>query len=209
MATTKHKLAEQIKRILNSGDITHDSQIDIRELVLAIEQERDRLIRLRLKENLMQGEKTIPGDIVSTFDSIPIKKDKVKKLLYSILPERPMSLFNDMGITHVSYTTDQYNAFIRMKNGSLSLYNGLLSSDIGGRGGYWMEGDRIYYNKGVDDCCGNTIILKMILSSGDYDPDDLFPIPADLEIEVVRNVVQLYSPMRSSPNDELNDNLEA
>ena len=49
----------------------------------------------------------------------------------------------------------------------------------------------------------------MILSSGDFDPDELFPIPADLEIEVVRNVLQLYSPMKSSPNDELNDNLES
>ena len=93
-----------------------------------------------------------------------------------------MSLFNDMGITHVSYTTDQYNAFIKMPNGSLSLYNGLLSSDIGGRGGYWLEGDRIYYNKGVDDCCGNTVIL---------------------------NVLQLYAPMKTVPNDELNDNLES
>jgi len=209
MATTKHRLAEQIQRILNSGDISHDNEIDKRELILALEQERDRLIRMRLKESLQQGERTIPGDIVSTFDSIPIRKDKTKKLLYSVLPERPMSLFNDMGITHVSYTADQYNAFIRMKNGSLSLYNGLLSSDLGGRGGYWMEGDRIYYNKGVDDCCGNTIILKMILNSGDYDADAVFPIPADLEIEVVRNVVQLYSPMKAAPNDELNDNLES
>ena len=42
MATTKHKLAEQILRILNSGDVAHDNQIDKRELVLALEQERDR-----------------------------------------------------------------------------------------------------------------------------------------------------------------------
>ena len=209
MATTKYQLAEQIKRLLNSGDVTHDNEIDSREIILAIDQERDRLIRMRLKESLMQGERTIPGDIISTFDKIPIRKYKVKKLLYSPLPERPMSLFNDMGITHVSYTTDQYNAFIRMKNGSLSLYNGLLSSDIGGRGGYWMEGDRIYYNKAVDDCCGNTVILKMVLNSGDIEPDELYPIPADLEIEVVRNVLQLYSPMKSTPNDEINDNLEA
>ena len=209
MATTKYQLPEQVLRILNSGDISHDNEIDIREILLAIDQERDRLIRMRLKESLMQGEKTIPGDIVTAFDSIKIKKDKVKKLLFSELPARPMSLFNDMGITHVSYTTDQYNAFIKMPNGSLSLYNGLLSSDIGGRGGYWLEGDRIYYNKGVDDCCGNTVILKMILNSGDVEPDELYPIPADLEIEVVRNVLQLYAPMKTVPNDELNDNLES
>jgi hypothetical protein len=119
-----------------------------------------------------------------------------------------MSLPKDMGILHVSYTKDQYNAFIRMPNGSLSLYNGLLSSAIGGRGGYWLEGDRIYYNSSVDDCCGNTVIIKMVMNSGDVDPNDIFPIPSDLESEVIRNIIQLYSPMKAAPNDEQNDNIE-
>ena len=208
MATTKKQLAEQIIRILNSGDTTHDNSIDPRELLLAIEQERDRLVRLRLFESLSQGEGEIPGDVVSTFDSITIKKDTIKNLLYSSLPGRIMSLPKDMGVLHVSYTKDQYNAFIRMPNGSLSLYNGLVSSMIGGRGGYWLEGDRIYYNNSVDDCCGNTVIIKMIMNSGDVDPNDIFPIPPDMEAEVIRNVMQLYAPMKSVPNDEQNDNLE-
>ena len=208
MATTKKQLAEQVIRILNSGDVTNDNSIDPRELLLAIEQERDRLVRLRLFESLSQGEGDIPGDVVSTFDSITIKKDAVKNLLYSSLPGRIMSLPRDMGILHVSYTKDQYNAFIRMPNGSLSLYNGLVSSMIGGIGVYWLEGDRIYYNDSVDDCCGNTVIVKMIMNSGDVDPNDIFPIPPDMESEVIRNVIQLYAPMKSAPNDEQNDNLE-
>ena len=208
MATTKKQLAEQIIRILNSGDVTNDNSIDPRELLLAIEQERDRLVRLRLFESMNQGEGGIPGDVVSTFDNITIKKDTTKDLLYSSLPGRVMSLPKDMGILHVSYTKDQYNAFIRMPNGSLSLYNGLLSSAIGGRGGYWLEGDRIYYNSSVDDCCGNTVIIKMVMNSGDVDPNDIFPIPSDLEPEVIRNIIQLYSPMKAAPNDEQNDNIE-
>ena len=194
MATTKQQLAEQVLRLLNSGDITHDSSIDGRELLLAIEQERDRLIRQRLTESMAQGEGTIPGD--------------VKHLLYSQLPGRPLSLFDDKGIVHVSYTADQANAFVRIANGNLSLYNGLLSSDIGGRGGYWLEGDRIYYNSNVDDCCGNTVIIKMIMNAGDVDPSQPFPIPADLESEVIRNVLQLYGSTKAVPNDEVNDNLE-
>jgi len=208
MATTKNQLAEQIIRILNSGDITHDNSIDSRELILAIEQERDRLVRMRLFESLSRGQGEIPGDVISTFDDIIIKKDTTKNLLYSSLPGRIMSLPKDMGIVHVSYTKDQYNAFVRMPNGSLSLYNGLLSSMIGGRGGYWLEGDRVYYNGAIDDCCGNTVIIKMVMNSGDVNPDDIFPIPSDLESEVIRNVLQLYAPMKNIPNDEVNDNIE-
>mgnify|MGYP003113593848 CR=1 FL=1 len=208
MATTKNQLAEQIIRILNSGDTTHDNSIDPRELLLAIEQERDRVVRMRLFESLERGQGEIPGDIISTFDNIMIKRDTTKDLLYSSLPGRIMSLPKDMGIVHVSYTKDQYNAFVRMPNGSLSLYNGLVSSMIGGRGGYWLEGDRIYYNSAIDDCCGNTVIVKMVMNSGDVNPDDIFPIPSDLESEVIRNVLQLYAPMKNIPNDEVNDNME-
>ena len=46
------------------------------------------------------------------------------------------------------------------------------------------------------------------MNSGDVDPNDIFPIPSDLESEVIRNVLQLYSPMKTVPNDEQNDNLE-
>ena len=106
MATTKKQLAEQVIRILNSGDVTNDNSIDPRELLLAIEQERDRLVRFRLFESLSAGEGDIPGDVVSTFDNITIKKDTVKNLLYSSLPGRIMSLPRDMGILHVSYTKD-------------------------------------------------------------------------------------------------------
>mgnify|MGYP003648217403 FL=1 len=208
MATTKKQLAEQIIRILNSGDVSNDNSIDPRELLLAIEQERDRLVRFRLFESMKMGNPTIPGDVVSAFDSIKIKKDVVKNLLYSDLPGRVMSLPEDKGIAHVSYTKDQYNAFVRMPNGSLSLYNGLLSSMMGGRGGYWLEGDRVYYNDSVDDCCGNTVIVKMVMNSGDLDPNEPFPIPSDLESEVIKNVIGLYSSMKQLPNDEQNDNIE-
>ena len=208
MATTKKQLAEQILRLLKSGDVTHDNSTDSREILLAVEQERDRLIRERLMQSMAQGEGTIPGDVISAFDSITIKKDHVKHLLYSQLPGRPLSLMDDKGIVHVSYTADQANAFVRIANGNLSLYNGLLSSDIGGRGGYWLEGDRIYYNESIDDCCGNSVIIKMVMNAGDVDPSKPFPIPADMEASVIRNVLQLYGSTQSVPNDETNDNLE-
>ena len=79
---------------------------------------------------------------------------------------------------------------------------------MGGRGGYWLEGDRVYYNDSVDDCCGNTVIVKMVMNSGDLDPNAPFPIPSDLESEVIKNVIGLYSSMKQLPNDEQNDNIE-
>ena len=86
MATTKLQIAEQILRIINAGDVTADSKYDIREIILAVEQERDRLVRLRLFESLQMGEMIVAGDVISSFDNVLIKNDSVKDMLYSDLP---------------------------------------------------------------------------------------------------------------------------
>lgn len=208
MATTKIQIAEQILRLINSGDVTSDNDIDIREIILAVEQERDRLVRLRLFESLQMGEMIVAGDVVSSFDNVLIKKDLVKDMLYSDLPGNPLSLPNDYGVWQVSYQKNQKSSFIRMPNGSMGLYNGLPSSALGGRDGFFVEGNKIYYNDSVSDCCGNTILLKMVLNSGSISNNVSFPIPADVQSEVIKNVTQLFTIQKQFPHDEQNDNIE-
>ena len=207
MATTKIKISEQILRLLKSGDVTSDNDIDIREIILAVEQERDRLVRLRLFESLQMGEMIVAGDVISSFDSVLIKKDLDKDMLYSNLPGNPLSLPNDYGVWQVSYQSNQKDTFIRMPNGSMGLYNGLTSSSLGGRDGFFVEGNKIYYNDNVSDCCGHTVLIKMVLNSGSIADDIVFPIPADIQTEVIRNVLQLYGSTLQIPHDEQNDNI--
>ena len=95
-----------------------------------------------------------------------------------------------------------------MPNGSMGLYNGLPSSALGGRDGFFVEGNKIYYNDSVSDCCGNTILLKMVLNSGSISNDVSFPIPADVQSEVIKNVTQLFSIQKQFPHDEQNDNIQ-
>ena len=202
MATTKTQIAEQILRLLNSGDVTSDNDIDIREVILAVEQERDRLVRLRLFESLQMG------DVISSFDNVLIKNDSTKDMLYSNLPGNPLSLPNDYGVWQVSYQKNQKSSFIRMPNGSMGLYNGLPSSALGGRDGFFVEGNKIYYNDSVSDCCGNKVLIKMVLNSGSIANDVTFPIPADIQSEVIKNVIQLFSIQKQFPHDEQNDNIK-
>ena len=207
MATTKIKISEQILRLINSGNINNDSDIDIREIILAVEQERDRLVRLRLFESLQIGEMIVAGDVISSFNNVLIKYDSVKEMLYSDLPGNPLSLPNDYGVWQVSYQTNQKNAFIRMPNGAMGLYNGLISSALGGREGFFVEGNKIYYNDNVSDCCGHKVLIKMVLNSGSIADDVAFPIPADIQGEVIRNILTLYGATLQVPHDEQNDNL--
>ena len=118
-----------------------------------------------------------------------------------------MSLPRDMGILHVSYTKDQYNAFIRMPNGSVGLFGNLPSSRLLGREGFWVEYDRVYYNENVNPNL-DKVLVKLVVVSKDIPPDALFPMPAELEGDVVRDVVQLYTMMRNALHDEENDDID-
>ena len=50
MATTRYKIAEQVLRIVGGGDPTENSSIDIREVMLLVDQERDALIKSEIMD---------------------------------------------------------------------------------------------------------------------------------------------------------------
>ena len=50
MATTRYKIAEQVLRNVNGAHPTEDSSIDIREVMILVDQERDSLIKSELMD---------------------------------------------------------------------------------------------------------------------------------------------------------------
>ena len=216
MATTKKMLAEQALRIIQGGSIRDDSQIDIREIMMNIEQERDKLIKQDLFQSMQMGEYNINGTFISTY-VVPILTDTQKDMNYSDVPVAPISLPNDMGMFQVSFVQDQFNVFVRMSNGALGLYNGLPSNKLLGRVGYFIEsslnydcetasGTRIYYNNNMD--CAKEVLLKVVATSEDIGENEPFPIAPEMESLIIRSVVELYAIMRNAVSDEQNDNIE-
>ena len=112
MATTKYKIAEQVLRIVNGGDPTEDSSIDIREVMLLVDQERDALIKSEITDwmytkstTTAKGELEINGGWISTA-VLPLLRDGVKNgLVFAPINFSYVSLPNDMGIVRVE-TTD-------------------------------------------------------------------------------------------------------
>lgn len=217
MATTKRMLGEQALRIIQGGAVRDDAEIDIREIMMNIEQERDKLIKQDLFQSMQMGEYNINGSFISTY-VVSVSNDSVKKMKYSDIPVTPISLPNDMGLFQVSFVEDQYNSFIRMSNGALGLYNGLSSNKLLGRIGYFVEsslnidcntasGVRVYYNDAMISCKKN-VLIKVVATSGDIGEDDPFPIAPEMESLIIRSVVELYSVMRNALSDEQNDNIE-
>tara|TARA_Y100000592_G_C5387412_1_gene276506 strand:- start:165 stop:809 length:645 start_codon:yes stop_codon:yes gene_type:complete len=212
MATTKRKLAEQCMRILSGGYVTKDTEFDIRELMLAVEQSRDRLVKQEVMNTSFSNTSAfvdmsgVIGNFISVYDNVQIVQDAAKNLKYSTLPATPLALPDDKGVYHVSYMEDQRNSFIRMPNGSIGLFGNLPSSRLLGREGYWVEGDKIYFNENVNPNL-NKVLVKLVVVAKDIPADVIFPMPAELEADVVRDVVQLYTVMRNALHDEQNDDI--
>ena len=74
MAITKRKLAEQALRIIQGGAIRDDAEIDIREIMMNIEQERDKLVQQEIFQSLQisggYGATSINGSFVTSYVQI-------------------------------------------------------------------------------------------------------------------------------------------
>ena len=200
-------------RILSGGYVTKDTEFDIREIMLAVEQSRDRLVKQEVMSTSFSNTSAyvdmsgVIGNFISVYNNVSIAEDTDKDLRYSVLPATPLALPDDKGIYQISYEKDQRNTFIRMPNGSVGLFGNLPSSRLLGREGFWVEYDRVYYNENVNPNL-DKVLVKLVVVSKDIPPDALFPMPAELEGDVVRDVVQLYTMMRNALHDEENDDID-
>ena len=212
MATTKRILAEQCMRILSGGYVTKDTEFDIRELMLAVEQARDRLVKQEVMSTSFSNTSAfvdmsgVIGNFISVYDNVDILTDGQKNIKFSVLPAMPLALPDDKGVYYVGYQQDQRASFIRMPNGSMGLYANLPSSRLLGKEGFWVEHDTVYYNENVNPDL-EKVLIKLVVVSKDIPPDAPFPMPGELEADVVRDVVELYTVMRNAVHDEQNDDI--
>ena len=205
MATTKARLAEQILRVAKGGYISDDVDIDSREVILFIEQERDAFVRKTIFESKSIGEHEINGDLLSTYKE-EIKNDAVRNESYVDVPYTPIALPNDSGFHSLVLLSDQSISFVRRTATASSLYRGMKADNLLGRAGFYVEGSRAFLKNlpnGVTT--GTNLLLKLVVSSKDIGDDEPFPIPAEQEQAVIKNVLQLLKVMDAVEQDNAND----
>ena len=119
--TTRYRIAEQVIRIVSGGNVSDDNPIDIREVMLLVDQERDTLIKTEIMEwtyakstSTAKGELEINGAWL-TSRSIPLFQDydHLNGVVYAALSDEYdtdgdntvvsyVSLPNDMGMYRVA-----------------------------------------------------------------------------------------------------------
>jgi hypothetical protein len=277
MATTKNKLAEQIIRIVEGGNSNRASDIDSREVILFIEQERDALVYREFLGNKNMNEHDIHGDWITTVRGLPITKSNIDltniddngditvashsvkvgdyvriagtsnfngyfkvtatanttittdratdgsatetsgKVIASYddnvsLPYMPLSLPGDSGIFAVYPDDDTDDYYLTLGAGGKSLYSNLIakmdSSQSHRQGRYKLDGSKIYIDQHSNlNSAPSVLNVEMVASAKDIGDDEVFPIPAQYEADIIRSSVQLYLAMQQLQDDEINDSI--
>mgnify|MGYP003658639200 CR=1 FL=1 len=107
---TKKKIAEQILRIVQGGNISDDSSIDIREVMALVDQERDSIIKREIMNRVYaKSTTTNSAELEITGDWLTNEIINVYNNSYGILNNSPINLPNDVGLYTVEAIGKVYN----------------------------------------------------------------------------------------------------
>ena len=203
---TLKAIAEQVKRILEGGDPSDDSQLDIREVGLAVQQVRNEIISAKVENAINKGHLTLDGAYLTVFNNVPIQFDSNRDVFYSDIPFQYASLPHDMGVYRVALMQDRFNDFVRVPSGGAFMFNGMETFRETNHKLYELKGSRIEY---LDVTLENKeVLIEGVALVEDFEVDNDIGIPADIQAMVVARSVELLSTQKQIPQDKVNDNVK-
>jgi len=201
--STKKQIAEQAMRIISGGHLKPDRTIDIREVMMALDQLRDARVRIDTLNNVKMGEYSVDSDYMTFYESVSVSTDAVKSLKYVTLPAAHLSLPYGLGIYQITPIGDMEDAWKIISAGEVGLLEGSPALEHELNVYCWAVGDKIYF-KNIDPSIAEVTLL-LVVTSSEIAEGATFPVPPDVEAELLQQLVQLFSVMQQVPHDELED----
>jgi len=202
---TRRSLAEQVLRLVSGFKPTQDRNIDLREIMIAIDQARDAAVVKWMYQNLQtEGQGYVAGDFLNTYTDKP-SYDSSRKRHYLKLKYNVFSLPHDIGVYHVSLLEDEDTPFVPMRNGYMSLFKGMAAKKKLDNISYFVENQKLWFDGDIDDDWECNLLIKMVAVSGTIPDDDEYAIPNGLALEIVSQVAQIYGV--KAPSDNKNDDI--
>ncbi len=199
MASSIYKVAEQCRSGLGG-------KVDLQTLITSCIDVYGSLVKKEWYESKQADCAEIGGQFITTFgkkESLIPTLDISTDMYYIIIPSSYLSLPYEMGINMVSFLKGQTNEFIRINSGSLSLWNGLKASVLGGRQTYFVEGIRMYFPKMKSLEAGN-ILLKMTIAFDNLNVEEDLNIPPNIVDMIVNMVIAKFTPKPEVIPENLN-----
>lgn len=198
---TKGELIESIVIQLNGGRLTSDSKIRREDVNVLLAAAINYATIAQYRANKDEtGDNEFPQDFVSTYPNVEVQVDDDRELSYIDLPTGILSLPKNYGLQSVSAMKGN-NLFVQinfMDRQNVSYYaNSYADTTL-----YWLEGERVYFQNIATD----KVLVRLIQSIKELEDDDVLPISAGLEIDVLKIMSEWFSGQKQMPADMKPDN---
>lgn len=202
MASTKWSMSEQVITRLNGGKGKEASWADPREIMKALEQVVNGMLRMdAFKMAQASGKMTPDGLSLATYTKIPVTT--YMNTARARMPAMPVRLEMNMGVYAVGPTSmdDAENIltgqFIPIPMGmAFMLQSQPMISDLLGQVGYESRGLDIIFQTDITkppNNCTSVWMQLAVLDMSQYGDYDILPIPTDMEADCIEAVYQRFS----------------
>lgn len=199
---TPLRLAQEIKKLLDGGDIPIASNVSLGEIKISIGQVLNQLLKIDyFQTNLAIGEKIPNGSVLALYEGIAVTSWNRKSK--ATLPVKPLKLPRNMGVfaiypnynetSNSVYELDKEFIPLQMGQGALVKSQPMIN-DLLGQVGYETFGDTVIFTKDIKEQFPN-IVLAMrlaIMDISQYGDYDILPILPEMEWQIKQEVVKLY-----------------
>ncbi len=211
--TTKYKIAEQARRVIEVGNSGPNEPVNMQELILAVSQAFGVVVKANWFQNKNEGLSEIDGTFIYPFKNIPILYDKDLTQYYSVLPSSYISLPHELGIQQVSLmksgsaSQSQAEPMVRVFNGFTSLSRGLALENLQTRKAFYVEGSNIIYLGMTEQLAQLNVLIKLAVALEEVDEDQQVNIAPELQSQIIDMVVQKYLVEKQIPDNKVANKL--
>ncbi len=192
-------IAEEIQFILNGGNVSTDSQLDIRVIKLAVSQAAAKFVSMDYNAKAKSFEGSISGTYLQVFEDVPVLFNPNRNKYYSELPYEYLNLNEDRGIHQISAMKDEENAFIPVRNGMSSLLSNTPQGRMEGKVSFFPEGlKNVIYRNDMDRLGITSVLVKLIVG------DTNMIIPKHLVADIIKEVQGIIR-FIEKPQDKVTD----
>lgn len=201
---TKRQFAELVITELSGGDIIMRNKYDERDVFRMADMAIADMIAAEYASKRGAADAYINGNYIKAFENVEVKWNENRNKSYFELPAEMIALENDKGLRMVSFMDGEDQMFKIIANGSLQTWNTLQVSSSDGSFSVFVEGSNVF----IPDMPKNyacKLLVKMICSTSDLDPDELLRIPAQAELTLYERVLKLFGIQQQSRQKMGND----
>lgn len=193
-------------RLLSAGTTPKDSKLNRDYIIEELRQVSFGLLKLEWYNGKNQGDNSVMPLCIATYDNVAVLNDTVRKRNYCLKPAYSMNLPGGIGIQQVKPQTGipgKDVAMIPVQPHEYELFRSVLVGAEVMKYLFTFEEDRdkIWFSKKAEKTVLESNItaveVKMLVHDpAQLNPDDPYPIPPEMELEMIKGVLVLhgYSP---------------